>query len=81
MSLHIRNEFLQAYRDMFGVSMDTANVQMRHVEQTHITERLRLTDLFDPEIESDQFSHQEDAFWAGFNAALQIFRDGMDGFE
>ena len=78
---HIRNEFLQSYRDAFGVTMDTASVLMRQVEQANIDERLRLTDLYDPEISSDQFSHQEDAFWAGFNAALKIFRDGMDGFE
>lgn len=80
--MRIRNEFLQAYYEKFDVTMDVAETFMREVEQAKIEERLRLTDLYDPEpIESDQFSHQEDAYWAGFSTALRIVREGMNGFE
>lgn len=80
--MRIRREFLQAYREKYDVSMDEANILLRQVEAEHIAERLRLTDLFDPEpIDSDQFSHQEDAYWAGFSTALKIVKEGIDGFE
>lgn len=81
MSMHIRNEFLQAYRDMFGVSMDTADTLMRQVESFYVNERLRSTDLYRREIESDTFSHQEDAYYAGFGDAMRILKGDMDGFE
>lgn len=79
--MQIRNEFLQAYREKYGVSMDVASSLLQQVEREYLAERVRRTELFDPVIESDQFSHQEDAYFAGFGEAIDILTGDMDEFE
>lgn len=78
--MRIRSEFIQAYREKWGVSADDASALLNQVEREFLNERIRTTDLFDPVIESDQFSHQEDAYFAGFSAAINILKGDMDGF-
>lgn len=79
--MRIRSEFVQAYREKWGVSADEASTLLNQVEREYVDEQIRKTELFDPVIESDQFSHQEDAYFAGFGAAIDILKGDMDGLE